>query len=404
MRRIITFLGIQAKKTTYSFEGKNYDGEVFAEALHKFCDYESMLVCVTKDAKIKTFPVLEKLTDKRIEAVDIPNGETTKEMWETFEKITKKVDSNDTVIFDITHGLRSLPFLVFLFAAYLKAAKNVTIEAIYYGAWELGFSNNGIAPVIDLSEFVSMIDWITATDQFTKTGNGEELAKLLREKDETTVNLANSITGIAQGLQMLRPMDVLRESAILPKSIEEAAPTLSKTVPPFVTLLGRVKQDYGMFALENPEDYTSNAKAALLRQIDMIDWYVAKGQIVQALSMAREWLPSLLCYHFKLDPQIEKPNRSEMELLLNGGKTPPDKDGNKYESPHLEEYKSTIPKDKRKKLTDLWKDKYKLANLRNDVLHSGFRKHPQSAVDILQKTEEIITELKDIAKQWKLYD
>ena len=88
---------------------------------------------------------------------------------------------------------------VFLFAAYLKAAKNVTIDAIYYGALELGNSETGIpAPVIDLSEFVSMIDWLTATDQFIKTGNGKSLANLLLNGNTELQELASGIDGISR--------------------------------------------------------------------------------------------------------------------------------------------------------------------------------------------------------------
>lgn len=153
MRKIITFLGDRgALQTTYSYNGNLYVGGVFAEALRQFCQYDTMLVCVTEKAKENTWSVLEALADPCIKPIDIPTGRTTDEMWQTFKIITEYVDENDRVIFDITHGLRSLPFLVFLFAAYLKAAKNVTIEAIYYGALELGNSRNGIpAPVIDLS-------------------------------------------------------------------------------------------------------------------------------------------------------------------------------------------------------------------------------------------------------------
>ena len=180
--KIITFLGDRgAMQTTYSYKENSYIGGVFAEALRQFCKYDTMLVCVTEKAKINTWPVLEALQDPRIQAIDILTGRTTEEMWKNFQTITEYVHEGDSVIFDITHGLRSLPFLVFLFAAYLKAAKNVTIAAIYYGAFELGDSKNNVpAPVIDLSEFVSMIDWITATNQFVKIGDGRELAKLLK--------------------------------------------------------------------------------------------------------------------------------------------------------------------------------------------------------------------------------
>lgn len=402
MRRIITFLGLQSKKTTYSFAGENYDGEVFAEALHQFCDYDSMLVCVTPEAKNKTFPILEKLQDKRIEAVEIPNGENTEQMWETFKKITEKVNENDQVIFDITHGLRSLPFLVFLFAAYLKAAKNVNISGIYYGAWELGSSNNGIAPVINLSEFISMLDWITATDQFIQTGNGQFLANLLLNANEASQDLAFGVNSISQGLQLLRPMEVLEKSALLPELIAKAMPTVSQSELPFLTLLSRVEKDYGKFGLKNPIDYRVSPQSCLLRQLKMVEWYIEKGQIVQALSIAREWLPSLLCYHFKLNP-LDKTSRDEMELLLNGGKIK-DKDGNTIrESSYLASW-SSISKEKRKRLNKLWGGDLNLANLRNDVLHAGFRKNPKNAEDIIQQTKQVVEELIKTSQDWNLQE
>ena len=101
-----------------------------------------MLVCVTEEAKRQNWGVLEGLDDPRIQSIDIPIGRDIAEMWQTFEIIACHIAEGDRVTFDITHGLRSLPFLVFLFAAYLKEAKNVVIDAIYYGALELGNSRS----------------------------------------------------------------------------------------------------------------------------------------------------------------------------------------------------------------------------------------------------------------------
>ncbi|MEA5593489.1 hypothetical protein [Rivularia sp. UHCC 0363] len=61
-----------------------------------------------------------------------------------------------------------------------------------------------------------------------------------------------------------------------------------------------------------------------------------------------------------------------------------------------------ISKNIRKPLNKLWGGDFNLANLRNDVLHAGFRKNPKSAKDILQQTETIVDELKNIAKLWGL--
>ena len=93
-----------------------------------------------------------------------------------------------------------------------------------------------------------------------------------------------------------------------------------------------------------------------------------------------------------------------MELLLSGGTTPPDAQGNKYKSPYLEEYKSSVSEKKIKQLNKLWDSDFNLAKLRNDVIHSGFRKKPKSAEDIRHQTEKIIEELKAVAAEWNLAD
>lgn len=421
--KAISFLGFtKYEETTYLHptEKRGLKTPFFQEALVEFYHPETLYVLLTKTVETQiprganetNWEALQKkLNGKEINngkklnlqpIKNIPERNSPEDVWWIFQEITNNLQDGDKVIFDITYSFRSLPVVVLLAVSYLRVVRNVNIEGLIYGAYEAKNQETNETPTFDLLPIVSLLNWTTATDQFLKTGNGEALASLLHSSNPETENLASSIQGIAQGLQLLRPMDVMREAALLPERIAEATPVVSEFVPPFATLLERVEKDYGDFGLNNPEEYITNSKTALLKQLKMIEWYTQKGQIVQSLSMAREWLPSLLCYHFKIDPQIEKPNRAEMELLLNGGKTPPDQKGNKYESPYLEEYKSSISKEKIKQLSDLWSDKYKLANLRNDALHAGFRKKPKSAKEIFEQTKAIIKELKAIAIAWNL--
>lgn len=55
-------------------------------------------------------------------------------------------------------------------------------------------------------------------------------------------------------------------------------------------------------------------------------------------------------------------------------------------------------------LRSLWSGSLNLANLRNDVLHAGFRKNPQQTKDIIAKTQKIIKAFKTIATAWRLED
>jgi CRISPR-associated Csx2 family protein len=415
--KAISFLGFNKRgyqETTYlnPIASGEYKTKFIQEALVEFYKPETLYVLLTNtaatgipdnEAESSWTTLQNKLADKvdLQPIMNVPEGHSTSDIWKLFEMLTDCLQDGDTVLFDITNGFRSLPVLALIAVSYLRVVRQVQIEGLIYGAFDAK-SNDNKTPIFDLLPIVSLLEWTTATDQFTKTGNGEALASLLYNSDSTGKNLAASIEGIAQGLQLLRPMDVIQEAAILPERIAAAAPTVSQTVPPFAALLKRVEKDYGNFGLANPTDYRNNPQSSLLRQIKIVKWYAAKGQIVQALSMAREWLPSLLCYQFKLDP-LDKLCRDDMELLLNGGKIK-DKDGNTIkESQYLEQW-SSIPKQKRKQLNRLWGGELNLANLRNDVLHAGFRKNPKNAQDILQQTEIIITELQSIAQVWGLQD
>ena len=276
--------------------------------------------------------------------------------------------------------------------SYLRVARQVEIEALLYGALKYPSKEGEETPSYDLLPIVSLLDWTTATDQFIKTGNGEALADLLNNNqsaDETTKKLADNINSISRGLQMLRPMDVMSASAELPEAITEATPTISQEIPPFATLLKRVEADYSKFGLANPQQDKNSVKASLVKQLQMIEWYIEKKEIVQALSLAREWLPSLICYHFEID-FLEHKNRTIAEGLLNGAK-------NEY----WEKWES-ISKNQRSPLITVWGSGNKLANLRNDVLHAGYRKDSRDAEDILKETKEILNQLKAIAKDWEI--
>jgi CRISPR-associated DxTHG motif protein len=407
--KIISFLGLSKyEETTYlsPIGSDKVTTPFFQEALVEFYHPETLYVLLTqtvetfipRGASESNWEALQKRLHSKVSLQpikNIPERNSPEDVWSIFQQVTNCLQDGDSVIFDITHSFRSVPVVALIAVSYLRVVRKVKIEGLLYGAFEAKNKETNETPTFDLLPIVSLLEWTTATDQFIKTGNGEALASLLHSSNSTTENLAASIKGIAQGLQLLRPMDVMRESALLPARIKEATPIVSQSVPPFESLLERVEKDYGKFGLANPEDYTTNSKFSLIRQLKMIEWYAEKGQTVQALSLAREWLPSLLCYHFELDPQIHRPNREEMELLLTGGKI------KGRESIYLDQWLK-IPKKTRTPLNNLWGGQFNLANLRNDALHAGFRKNPKGAEEIVQQTQQIIQELNAIALEWNL--
>lgn len=398
--KIITFLGAASATftTTYAFKDQNgqeqkYDGKVFPEALRQFCEYDSMLVCITEKAKTVNWPVLEALQDPRIEAVEIPTGNNTAQMWQIFTIITEHIETGDRVIFDITHGLRSLPFLVFLFAAYLKTAKEVFIEAIYYGAFDLKAENNGVAPIIDLSEFVSMIDWIAASNQFVETGDARQLSKLLNpNSDNSGANkaAANSLFSVSLATLLCRPLELGNRADDLIKYLLEAEKQQPNRVVPFEMLRQQVTQTFSSFAGNLDED----AKAALQAQFRLIQWYYKNNRIIEAMTLAREWL--LAAVNYQLEGSVDIDSRYTREdindALWEISQNRPLK--------QLTDYGKTIHKwPQKRKLIAVW---HQVRTLRNTLDHAGYERHTPNAIKIVQSADRAIASLSDLAECWGL--
>jgi hypothetical protein len=115
---------------------------------------------------------------------------------------------------------------------------------------------------------------------------------------------------------------------------------------------------------------------------------------VHALSLAREWILSLCCVHFDLDPLVAQ-HREEMELLLNHNGIQKNKQGKTLWTSSY--YKQWNELEQRSVLRSVWHGEIKLANLRNDVLHAGFRRNSASVCTIQSKTQIVIEKLKEIA-------
>jgi len=399
-QKIITFLGAAPATftTTYAFKDKNgeekkYEGKVFSEALRQFCEYDSMLVCLTEKAKTVNWSVLEELQDLRIKAIDIPTGNNTVEMWKIFTIITGHIEAGDRVIFDITHGLRSLPFLVFLFAAYLKTAKQVTIEAIYYGAFDLKSENNGLAPVIDLSEFVSMIDWIVASNQFVETGDARQLSKLLNPNSDnsgTNKKAAETLFNVSLATLLCRPIELGKRADTLAKDLLEAEGQQPNRVVPFEMLRQQVNQTFSSFV----GDLDGDAKGALQAQFRLIKWYHNNNRIIEAMTLAREWL--LAAVNYQLDGTVDIDNRDTREKINDAiweiGQNRALRDLSKYG-------KKIHNWPEKEQLFTVWNE---VRILRNTLDHAGYARQAQKASTIVKNANKAIASLSELAECWGL--
>ena len=112
----------------------------------------------------------------------IPYGDDLAQQIAILQKMAEDVEQGDSVSLDLTHGLRHLPMLGLLSAMYLKTAREVTIDGIYYGALERTNPETKLTPVMRLDGLLAMADWISALDGFNKTGNIAPFSHLLQRE------------------------------------------------------------------------------------------------------------------------------------------------------------------------------------------------------------------------------
>jgi len=98
-------------------------------------------------------------------------------------RLAEWLNPEDRVVFDVTHGLRHLPMLMLAAARYLKRLKGVTVEDIFYGAFEM--SEGDTAPVLRLTGLLRLLDWVEALAIYDHAGDYGVFAPLLRDSGVT---------------------------------------------------------------------------------------------------------------------------------------------------------------------------------------------------------------------------
>jgi CRISPR-associated Csx2 family protein len=320
MKKVIAFLGTFPRETTYDIDGVHCTGFSFPEALsHSNVPFDRMLVFVTDKARAQNYDTyVAPLADKRIQPIDIPDGRNSAEMWDIFTKLTSVVEDGDTVIFDITHAFRSIPFFVFLALAFLKsAARDVHIERVIYGAPEFGQP----APVIELTEFVGLLDWMSATDQFVRNGNSQALVRELREAAQSTrgtatesrrlSSIASSLDDVSRALRLLIPDQAMSAGAQLHQELQAVNLPSYPSVRPFLPLIPRVDEAFAELALAHPRDPRAIWQS-LEQERRMVFWYLERQLLLQAIALAFEWLISFGVAHLGYETLFNGPIRTKV--------------------------------------------------------------------------------------------
>ncbi len=284
-----------------------------------------MAVFVTTESKARYWNELVGEIGDQVDLtqVTIPWGGDEAQLWEIFDRVVGVVEEGDRVLFDITHGFRSLPFLVFLAVAYLKMARAVEVEGIVYGAYDAR-DGDGVSPVFDLTPMVSLLDWLDALGRFQRAGDGSRFEPLLREiqaqahrEDDpdaprTLIPLGQTLKRFSTALRVVRPVETAEQAAILRGQLtDERIEQVEAWARPFALVARELQSSPLLKGLQGEAD-----PANLAAQSYMLDWYVDHEQWTQAIVLAREMLVTLVVLRTGLGDPLEKAVRDDAEAVL----------------------------------------------------------------------------------------
>lgn len=127
----------------------------------------------------------------QLRSVAILDGKSEEEIWEIFSIVCETLQANDSVTLDITHGLRSLPMLAMVVLQYMRVLRQVRLDGIHYGAFEVIGPIDKVkemavaarkAPIFNLTAFAQLADWAVATDRFLNAGNAGMIHELVEKQ------------------------------------------------------------------------------------------------------------------------------------------------------------------------------------------------------------------------------
>ena len=293
-QKFISFLGTgDYKPCRYRLGETTTDEVIFIqEALvslfcREFTEEDFVCIFVTKEARKRHWDALRERLGQlnlrcEIRPVDISDSKTEADIWNLFKTLYDELAEGDSIIFDLTHSFRYLPMLFFSILNYAQYLKHITVEGIYYGAFEAR-SEDSVAPVFDMLDAYDVLQWANAADAFTNYGIADKLNLQIKKQDlefSDSGKLSDSILKLAQNMNYSRGQRIY-EGNMFTNCLEKiniykhSADT--KLNPILLPILDSVEKKL--------EGFKTNS---VLNFIPAVQWYMDHDMPAEAISMLKE--------------------------------------------------------------------------------------------------------------------
>lgn len=111
----------------------------------------------------------------------IPSGESESAQIKMLADLAEQIPAGSHLIIDVTNGYRHLSTLSIVMAKYLGNLKDIQIQDVVYGAFDMR-SESGDVPVVPLRFLLQMLNWIEAFAKYDASGSYRYFSELLTQE------------------------------------------------------------------------------------------------------------------------------------------------------------------------------------------------------------------------------
>ncbi len=412
-RRLVLCLGTNDyAETVYRVDGQEpVLASFFGVALAQWLKPDVVTALVTPEARQKNGELLRAAlegTGCQVDFVSIDSDVEPKGGWDLFEALAKAAgQAGDTVYLDVTYGYRMLPMIALAASSYLGAVRDIRIGGIYYAVFARGQAET---PVVNLSRFLELQEWLIAARSFSRTGRADDLAAQLRaaeenwrahypetwdvDEDDRPLQLGktgDAIREAAANISLLRRNELVAGRETMEKQLDLAAGEWPVHARPFGEIVDLVRSEIH-----------AGSQVGLQGDRERIGWLREKGQTMAAMTLAREWLTDLAATWCGCRELIEdRSHRDACTSALNAltkAQKPDFRPGKTSELEEEWQARLSIP-ERLTPVTRMLEIRKQITDLRNDLNHAGYpsgSKQPKGVREIEELSSRLIEELQQL--------
>ncbi|MHC1595186.1 MAG: TIGR02221 family CRISPR-associated protein [Methanotrichaceae archaeon] len=342
---LLTALGTRAYDSTYRLGDEVSQANLAPIALVRLLgnewEFDEIVVLCTDKAREETYSILEDgVRPISCRLIMIPDGRDNQELSDVVRKIMEGIPESADLTLDITHGLRSMPFLFFASSLYLSALKNVEIKGAWYGMVD-SKNQDGTCPFVDLSIILEVVEWFWAAKAFRDMSDPLAIAELMERKISISKeNLPNeqkasfseltkftkAIQGFGRNYAAALPLELGKMASeiddIYAGMEVRPQPEIIPLQEDMLRQLAASAREYSISASGRGwrKEDQSLSLGEVQRQARLVDRYLKYGQYNNAIGLMRELVVSRVMLKIPrrdLDlPWLDRPYRKQVERSL----------------------------------------------------------------------------------------